>query len=283
MTAGSRPVLVCCAALVAVLAGCHTGPSGPGTSGSVSPSPAVASTGWSTRHLGVDGHQININCKGAGSPTIVFENGMGDNLATWFRTGIANAFPAVRSCVYDRLNTGTSDRDPGRHTGADSVHDLHTLLGVADVAPPYLLVGHSHGGLLAAMYAGTYPTDVAGLVLLDPTPPTLADALPALPAPQRADMIAADRRNPENLALFDTLHQAKALVPKIPNIAVTILASRDPTIPGPAMDILAKAMRDFTEALPRGEVRWVDSGHYIHHDQPQLVIDEIQRMLDGVR
>jgi hypothetical protein len=96
-------------------------------------------------------------------------------------------------------------------------------------------------------------------------------------------MIAADRRNAENLAFFDTLRQAKALAPKIPNIPVTILASRDPTIPGPAMDILAKAMRDFTEALPRGELRWVDSGHYIHHDRLQLVIDEIQRMLDGVR
>ena len=79
----------------------------------------------------------------------------------------------VRVCTYDRLNVGRSDRATGRHTGADSVRDLHALLDAAAVPEPYLLVGFSFGGLLAIMYAGTYPDQVMGMVSLDGSlPPT---------------------------------------------------------------------------------------------------------------
>jgi len=64
----------------------------------------------------------------------------------------------VRVCTYDRVNVGRSDRVNGRHTGADSVRDLHALLDAAAVPEPYLLVGFSFGGLLAIMYAAPTPT-----------------------------------------------------------------------------------------------------------------------------
>lgn len=96
---------------------------------------------------------------------------------------------------------------------------------------PYLLVGHSFGGLLSTMYAGSYPTEVVGLVLA-------ATKLDDLPSTRPAEDFLAARK---------------------------------------------KVLQDFTEAVPRGELRYVDSGHSIHKDEPQLVIGEIQRMLDSVR
>jgi pimeloyl-ACP methyl ester carboxylesterase len=267
-------------ALAAVLAGCQGGANTPS---------AEASAGWITERVDVGGHKLNLRCKGTGSPALVFENGLGGNLGTWLPF-VANAFPSVRTCVYDRVNTGASDRVPARRTGKDSVHDLHALLDVAAVPPPFLLVGHSFGGLLSAMYAGSYPTEVVGLVLIDPTPPTDADSVNLIPERDRAAAAAAQENNTENLAFDVTLEQAKTLVPQIPNIPVLVLAATrglsDLPSTWPVEDMRAaskKQMEDFTAAVPRGELRYVDTGHFIQQLEPQLVIREVQRTLDSVR
>ncbi|MEV6494423.1 alpha/beta hydrolase [Actinoplanes sp. NPDC051633] len=289
MTVRNRSMLLWCAVLVALLAGCQPGPSHRDAAGKVDTASAPATTGWVATRVNIGGHKLNLNCKGTGSPTIVFENGLGGNLGTWFQTGIAYAFPSVRTCAYDRVNTGTSDRVATRHTGKDGVRDLHTLLDVAAAPAPYLLVGHSFGGLLAAMYAGTYPTEVSGLVLIDPSLPTQAELYDLIPERERATARAGDEQNPENVDFSDTLEQAKALVPKIPAIPVLVLAATnlgDLPPSWPAADILAarkKALQEFSMALPRGELRYVDSGHSIQTEQPKLVISEIQRVLDNAR
>lgn len=283
------PYTASIAVLAVVLAGCQAGSPDPGGSGGAGTPSAEASAGWITERVDVGGHKLNLRCRGTGSPAIVFENGLGGNLGTWLPF-VANAFPSVRTCVYDRVNTGASDRVPARRTGKDSVHDLHTLLDVAAVPPPYLLVGHSFGGLLSAMYAGSYPAEVAGLVLVDPTPPTGADPFHLVPERDRAAAAAEQENNAENLAFADTLKQAKALVPAIPNIPMLVLAATmgmgDLPPTWPAKEMLAarnKQLRDLTAAVPRGELRYVDTGHFIQQLQPQLVIDEIQRMSELVR
>jgi pimeloyl-ACP methyl ester carboxylesterase len=277
-TVRSFPAAVSCAVLAAVLAGCHPAPADPHVAG-----------GWIAVRVDVGGHVLNLNCKGSGSPTLVFENGLGVNLGTWFQTGIADAFPSVRTCAYDRVNLGTSDRSPARHTGEDSVRDLRTLLQVAAIPAPYLLVGHSFGGLLAAMYAGTHPAEVRGLVLIDPTLPSQAELDELIPRRERAAATAAQEQNSENVDFAETLVQAKALVPSIPDIPVLVLAAtslgdRPPS--WPAAGILAArraALRDFSRALPRGDLRYVESGHFVHTERPGVVIAEIGRMLDNVR
>jgi pimeloyl-ACP methyl ester carboxylesterase len=288
-TVRSRPKFLWCAVLVVVLAGCQTGRSDPDNNGRAGTASAQATTGWVAARVDVGEHSLNLNCKGSGSPAIVFESGLGGNLGTWFQTSVAHAFPSVRTCAYDRVNTGTSDRSAARHTGQDSVRDLHTLLDIAAVPAPYLLVGHSFGGLLAAMYAGTHPTEVSGLVLIDPSLPTQAELYDLIPQQERAAAIAGDEQTPENVNFSDTLEQAKVLVPKIPDIPVLVLAATslgDLPPSWPAADIEAartNALHDFSTALPRGELRYVDSGHFIHTEQPKLVISEIQRILENVR
>ena len=112
----------------------------------------------------VGGHKLHLRCEGTGSPgspTVVYLHGLGGD-GSDSKSINAQLASKARVCTYDRLNVGRSDRDPGRHSGADSVADLHALLAAAGVPGPYLLVGFSFGGLLAIMYAATYPDQVWG-------------------------------------------------------------------------------------------------------------------------
>lgn len=113
------------------------------------------------------GRRLNLYCAGEGSPTVVLEAGQGWPIAAW---GYVQPVVAkrLRTCSYDRAGIGFSDGSNRPSTSADVVDDLHHLLGAAGIKPPYVMVGHSLGGLFVRLYADTYPQDVVGLVLVDP-------------------------------------------------------------------------------------------------------------------
>ena len=119
----------------------------------------------------VGGHRMHLNCTGSGSPTVVLEPGAGE-----MSSSLALITPAVardtRVCVYDRAGRGWSEPADGTQDGNRIATDLHTLLHNADVPGPYVLAGHSFGGLYVRSFAAQYPDDVAGLVLVDSTAPT---------------------------------------------------------------------------------------------------------------
>lgn len=129
------------------------------------------------RLIDVDGHRMHLSCTGTGSPTVVLQPGGGDMAATmaWIAPAVARD---TRVCVYDRPGRGWSDPVETPQDGARVAADLHTLLHSAHVAGPYVLAGHSFGGLYVLAYASHYPDDVAGMVLIDTTTPTS----PASPA-----------------------------------------------------------------------------------------------------
>lgn len=112
--------------------------------------------------------RLNIYCTGSGSPAIVFDSGLGDGTRVW---GLIQ--PAVakhtRACSYDRAGLGFSDPPTRPSTSANMVDDLHHLLHDAHVKPPYILVGHSLGGMNVKLYAEKYLSQVAGLVFVDPS------------------------------------------------------------------------------------------------------------------
>lgn len=113
------------------------------------------------------GRRLNMTCVGEGAPTIVFEQGGEGSLVNWRRVqGSISAM--TRTCFYDRAGFGFSDPPDGPVTGVNVTDDLHTLLGIAGVEGPIILVGHSIGGFYATLYADRFPDQVAGLVLLDP-------------------------------------------------------------------------------------------------------------------
>jgi pimeloyl-ACP methyl ester carboxylesterase len=125
----------------------------------------------------VGGHRMHLYCIGSGSPTVVLEPGLGGA-----SSDLGWVVPAVardsRVCVYDRAGRGWSDAAEGPQDAAQIAADLHTLLERAEVPGPYLLTGHSFGGLYVQTFAANYPDEVAGLVLLDSTAPKPGPALP---------------------------------------------------------------------------------------------------------
>jgi len=115
----------------------------------------------------IGGRRLHLQCRGADTkPVVVFENGA---FATtvWYRAAFDEVAKIARVCMYDRAGLGWSDPVPAPRSLGARVDDLHALLEKAHESPPYILVGHSMGGLLARIYTKKFPNDVAGLVLIE--------------------------------------------------------------------------------------------------------------------
>ncbi|WP_051476849.1 alpha/beta hydrolase [Arthrobacter sp. Br18] len=126
------------------------------------------------RSIDVGGHSLHLNCTGSGTPTVVLEPGAGEmsSVLGWVAPAVA---PNTRVCVYDRAGRGWSEPADTDQDGAQIATDLHTLLERGDVPGPYVLAGHSFGGLYTLTFAARYPEEVGGLVLVDSAAPAPAE------------------------------------------------------------------------------------------------------------
>jgi pimeloyl-ACP methyl ester carboxylesterase len=123
------------------------------------------------------GYKMHIDCIGQGSPTVILDAGLGDSFISWNKVQPEIA-KFARTCSYDRAGIGYSDPSPRPRTSEDFAQELHILLHNAGVPPPYLLVGHSMGGFDVRLYASLYPSEVAGMVLVDSSHPEQQKRLP---------------------------------------------------------------------------------------------------------
>lgn len=118
------------------------------------------------RLIRVDGRNMHLYCIGEGSPTVILEAGVGGNTLLW-----AYIQPVVAEttqvCAYDRAGYGWSETSPNARTTPHIAEELHLLLTQAGIEPPYILAGHSFGGLVIRTYASLYPDDVVGMGLID--------------------------------------------------------------------------------------------------------------------
>jgi pimeloyl-ACP methyl ester carboxylesterase len=112
------------------------------------------------------GRSLYLHCEGTGSPTVILEAGFGGNSNDWSEVE-GPLGRATRTCAYDRVGLGSSLPIPGVHDAADEIADLSRLLDDADIPPPYVLVGHSYGGLLVRLFAHANSFNTAGIVLVD--------------------------------------------------------------------------------------------------------------------
>ena len=118
----------------------------------------------------LDGRDLHLLSMGQGSPTVIFESGLMSTVLSWDKIQPEIA-KSTRAVCYDRAGLGWSDPGPAPRDAERMVSELQELLKRANIAPPYILVGHSFGGLTTRLFAARYPEQVAGLILIDPVVP----------------------------------------------------------------------------------------------------------------
>jgi pimeloyl-ACP methyl ester carboxylesterase len=135
--------------------------------------PATPNPAWKVyarphRLVDVGGRRLNLYCLGQGSPVVILDGGLGDDMTGW-RAVHAPLARTTRVCAYDRAGLGFSDPGPLPRTASALVADLDALLRAAHLRPPYVLVGGSLAGLHIRLFADRHRDEVAGMVLVDPS------------------------------------------------------------------------------------------------------------------
>lgn len=173
----------------------------------------------------VGGHRLHINCTGTGSPTVVIDSGQGDWSTSW---GVVQQEVAktTRICTYDRAGLGWSEPGPLPRDAAQFAKELHTLLQNANVPGPYVMVGHSLGGASVRVFVHDYPSEVAGVVLIESMNPGQATQ-PHIEAQSQSDPQSQPFSLQATLARFGI---ARLLV-KLPAIATSMPAGQEAYYP----------------------------------------------------
>lgn len=255
--------------------------------------------GWSKeRDRYMEAYHICDNVKlyskysGNSTPSVIFIAGLGDSCETW--EVVQNRISEVASTFsYDRAGIGRSQSVSGTRTCRCLVEELSELLQVLDVEPPFVLVGHSFGGLVGRFYAGLYPHNICGIVLVDAAPEFKELAYKKVLPEER---IAGNREylmNPmQNSERIDKVRSYEQVAEhaKLYDIPLSIIMKGLPDEyheGWPHMAILEveqKLQSEFQRLSTSSKTRIANqSGHYIHHDEPEIVVEEIMNMLEGSR
>jgi len=247
------------------------------------------------------GRRLHINCSGMNferSPTLVLESGAGNDSTVW-KSVQPKVAKFTRVCSYERAGLGSSDPVPALRTIVALTEELHTLLVNAKVTGPYILVGHSLGGILSRLYSSYYPAEVVGMVLVDSAHEDEPDrGLALMPPDMLKEMFK--QAKPEDLVVqtaeridgcsIRTLMNALNWRSDIPLIVLTqgrpygpeMVAV--PSMAPKAYELHLALQRDLVQRSSRGrQVIAKKSGHGIHQDQPELVIDAIRQLINEVK
>jgi pimeloyl-ACP methyl ester carboxylesterase len=263
--------------------------------------PTISANGPYSGRFNVHGRKLFLHCTGSGRPTVVFQGG----LTTDWVAVQKEVATFTRACSYDPANApwGRSDPAPTPRTASDVVADLHALLAAAKVPGPYVLAGHSNGGLFVQLYASKYPDEVKGLVLIDAVSADYYARRTALlkkllpPAAWKVTMRQLRARapallDPEQIDMESSLAQTRAALSAAPlhRMPLFVLThgrvdqpDSDPQI-NKADERLWQTLQDELAALVPNTRHVIArrSGHDIQHDQPRLVVGAVRDVVEAV-
>ena len=273
------------------------------------------------------GRKMYLECSGMGSPTVVLISGKGNGAADWsevldpadpaheadydalawgkggLHKSESAVFPMVsrftRVCAYDRPGVRLDGPDQTTpvaqpHPADQAADDLHRLLTAAGETGPYVLVPHSYGGVVATLFARTWPSEVDGLVMVDTVTPLMRQiANPEAVAKWDAFNRRSAPEAPEAVMLTDAFAKIDAAAPLRELPAVVLAADKPWQPPSAPKDNDPAAGVTFADwqasekllatSLNAKLVTKTNSGHNIYAYSPQLVIDAIREVVDAVR
>ncbi len=263
----------------------------------------------------LNGRKVHVLCAGEGSPTVILEAGLPASSLTWMSV-FSEIAELTRVCAYDRPGYGWSQPTTSPRTAETIVQELRVLLQSTDTQPPYILVGHSFGGLLMQLYATRFPNDFTGMVLVDSSHPDQAHRTLDL---QEIDTISFAMKTLGPIGIVRLLFPVPAGNPESRDVSVReqerelLMTSRTLRTATREMSGLRESLRQVTEStvdlgskplvvLSEGRRRaeswqalqedlsrmstnseWqvVDgAGHFVQHDQPDVVVGAVRRVIE---
>jgi pimeloyl-ACP methyl ester carboxylesterase len=288
---GRLPALV---ALVLAASGCGlvAGDDASGARGSGSRLAALTAV----HPVTVDGHRVATRCAGsAKDPTVLLVSGYNSPVTSWDEVQ-KRLSARTRVCAYDRLGVGHSDPPPRRQTVDDLANELDAVVSALGLRRPVVLVAQDIGGVVATTWAEAHDDDLAGLVLVDATPPGYLDtALQLVPATAtgpagalRADLerLLSPRDNAEHLAAGSALANTSSfpVLGAVPLVVLTRSVSDygnlRPRVAAALDSAWTGGQQQWTELSSLARMQTVDrAGHEIQRDQPGSVVDAVREVV----
>lgn len=231
----------------------------------------------------VGGYNLYVNCRGFGVPTVVLDAGLGVASDSWVFVQPEVA-EFTRVCTYDRAGLGHSDRGPNPRTTKRIASELHQLLNNSGLQPPYVLVGHSFGGLNMRMYANEYPDEVVGMVLVDSSHEDWDARIREYFTPEDyANIIGRIEQNPEGVDIAESnreMHDTGSL----DHIPLRVLTNNRRFGIQQLDEIYLELQDSLTRLSTNGQkVLAEESGQLTPLVQPGLVVNAIRAVVDEVR
>jgi pimeloyl-ACP methyl ester carboxylesterase len=250
-------------------------------------SDAVLADAVSPELVQVESRRVEAKLDGTGRPAVIFESGFTGGLFFW-QPVQSEVAKQTLTLSYERAGLGRSDLGPEPRNAEQIARELHVLLAVKAIPAPYILVGHSAGGLFVRVFAHLYPEEIAGLVLVDPATEEdyermqhekTAEDLQKMGMP--AGMVAQWR------ALPDTIDQARHSWP-LPAVPVVILTSGKPLGAWPLatsedMQRWLEAHNKLVAKIPGAKHIVIPNADHLSIMKEGVVVEEITKMVDGVR
>lgn len=214
---------------------------------------------------------------------VVFENGLGGRME-WWREVLPQITGETTTFAYNRPGYGASEATETPRDGTHIVDELRDLLHAKGLNPPYVLVGHSLGGLYMQLFARRYPEEVSALILVDSTHPRQLEGEGALEKQslwvRTALGIMVTGVAEEELALLSRTGEQVLSLPAPSDIPVFVLSATEPLKEhSAAADDANEKRKDIARLYPGSKLTWVNSGHGIPLEKPEAVVQVIREVM----
>ncbi|MFC0187232.1 alpha/beta fold hydrolase [Fictibacillus aquaticus] len=228
---------------------------------------------------------VNLFVKVLGEPSnkpaVIMDAGYGDYSKTWDLI-VPDLARETQVLVYDRAGLGRSETSTNPRTSREMVKELHELLDALELKIPYILVGHSFGGVNMRLYASTYPEEICGLILIDSTPEDYVERfLPTMSDDFQKAYNSQFIHEGNYDEFIESLRQVNDLRSTLPIPLTVICAGKKSHYSKASQELWNEMQRELLSLSTEGTfVLAENSAHYVQHDEPELVLREIKGLIN---